>query len=85
MAGDVISIEGQSVPVRRTSSQRLRTATFTMNGREYTAIEQNASKPSRWGELARAGHQLVQFKEVESNRFVAVAIDGQVKEYGLDS
>ncbi len=81
MTCDAIEVEGKSVPVRRTSSQRLRTAAFTMGGHQYQAIEQNASKPSRWGELARAGHQVVQFKDVETNRFVAVAVDGKVKEY----
>jgi hypothetical protein len=53
-----------------------------MDGREYQAIEQNPEKPSRWGELAREGHQVVQFKNGESNRFVAVAVDGEVTIYG---
>lgn len=77
-----VSVAGRSLPVRRTSRQRLRTLTFTMNGRAYAAIEQNPEKPSRWGELARAGHQVVQFKDVQSSRFVAVAVDGEVTEYG---
>ena len=82
MSRELIAIDGASIPVRRTSSQRLRTAAFTMNGRPYQAIEQNAGKPSRWGELARAGHQVVQFKDVETGRFVAVAVDGHLREYG---
>jgi hypothetical protein len=53
-----------------------------MEGRQYAAIEQNPEKPSRWGDLARSGHQVVQFKNVETNRFVAVAVDGEAKEYG---
>ena len=28
------------------------------------------------GQLAREGHQVVHFKDTESNRFVAVAVDG---------
>ncbi len=55
---------------------------FTIGDRQYAAIEQNPEKPGRWGQLARSGHQVVQFKDVQSNRFVAVAVDGQVKEYG---
>ena len=51
-------------------------------GREYAAIEQNLDKPSEWGRLARSGHQVVQIKDVQSNRFVAVAVDGEAKEYG---
>ena len=53
-----------------------------MNGREYDAIEQNPEKASRWGQLAREGHQVVQFLDKTTRRFVAVAIDGKVKEYG---
>jgi hypothetical protein len=32
--------------------------------------------------LARSGHQVVQFKDAESNRFVAVVVDGEVTFYG---
>ena len=42
------------------------------------AIEQNAEKPSRWGQLAREGNQVVQFKDTAINRFVAVAVDGKI-------
>ena len=47
-----------------------------------TAIEQNPEKPSRWGQLARYGHNVIQFKDRATNRFVAVSVDGKVKEYG---
>jgi hypothetical protein len=82
MAGTEVDVQRKRVPVRRTSSQRLRMVSFTMGGREYAAIEQNPEKPSRWGQLARSGHQVVQFKDVQTNKFVAVAVDGEVKEYG---
>lgn len=83
MANDAaIELSGKSVPIRRTSSQRLKMVSFTMDGREYTAIEQNPEKPSRWGQLAREGHQVVQFKDNETNRFVAVTVDGTVRGYG---
>ena len=82
MNGTRVEVRGESIFVRRTSTQRLRTVTFTMGGREYTAVEQNSEKPSRWGQLAREGHQVVQFKDDEINRFVAVAVDGKVIEYG---
>lgn len=35
MTGKQIELQGQTWPVTRTSSQRLRTARFTMNGQEY--------------------------------------------------
>jgi hypothetical protein len=82
MSGNRVKIAGKWVPVRRTRSQRLRTVAFVMNGEEYEAIEQNPEKPSRWGQLARSGHRVVQFKKQTSNRFVAVSVDGKVKEYG---
>jgi hypothetical protein len=53
-----------------------------MNGQEYQAIEQNSQKPSRWGELARDGHKVVQFRDAATGKYIAVAVDGDVKEYG---
>ncbi len=82
MSADEVEMEGKRLPVRRTSRQGLRFVNFVMGGREYSAIEQNPEKPSRWGGLARSGHQVVQFKDVQTNRFVAVAVDGEMKEYG---
>jgi hypothetical protein len=82
MSADEVEVGGKRLPVRRTSKQGLRTVTFTMEGRLYAAIEQNPGKPSRWGQLARSGHEVVQFKYVERNRFVAVAVDGEAKMYG---
>ncbi len=82
MSGNDVEVNGTRIPVRRTSAQRLRTLAFTAGGHKYQAIEQNSEKPSRWGQLAREGHQGVQFKDAETNRFVAVAVDGKVKEYG---
>ena len=52
-----------------------------MNGREYQAIEQNPEKPSRWGQFARQAHQVVQFRDVVTHKYVAVAVDGEVTEY----
>ena len=37
---------------------------------------------SRWGQLAREGHQVVQIKDRGTNRFVAVSVDGEVTVYG---
>jgi hypothetical protein len=82
MTSASVRVGGKSTPVRGTSRQHLRTAAFTVGGREYQAIEQNPEKPSRWGQLARSGHQVVQFKDAENNRFVAVVVDGEVTFYG---
>jgi hypothetical protein len=82
MTSTQVEVEGKRLPVRRTSTQRLKKVSFTMGRRRHEAIEQNPDKPSRWGQLAREGHEVVQFKDVETNRFVSVAVDGEVKEYG---
>ena len=77
-----VEIEGEVFEVKRTSSQRLKTVRFQIDGREYQAIEQNPEKPSRWGQLARKGHNVVQFRDLANGKYVAVAVDGNVKEYG---
>jgi hypothetical protein len=77
-----IFIDGQTVMVKPVGSARLRSVRFQMNGRDLQAIEQNPDKPSRWGKLARDGHQVVQFRDVLTSRYLAVAVDGEVKEYG---
>ena len=82
MSATQIKLDDKVLPVRRTSAQRLKAVAFEMNGRKYQAIEQNPEKPSRWGQLARDGHQVVQFKDAATNRFVAVSVDGKIKEYG---
>ena len=82
MMSTSVSLNGKSIPVRRTSSQRLKTVAFSVEGHRYQAIEQNPEKPSRWGQLARSGHQVVQFKDAERNKFVAVVVDGEVTFYG---
>jgi hypothetical protein len=82
MSGGPVTVAGQSLRVKRVGSRRLRMVMFTANGRELEAIEQNRDKPSRWGKLAREGHQVVQFRDVVTNKYVAVAVDGEVTEYG---
>ncbi len=82
MSGSAVEVNGKQLPVKRTSASRFRTVAFELDGRKYQAIEQNPEKPSRWGQLAAKGHQVVQFKDAESNRFIGVAVDGKVKLYG---
>ena len=82
VGGTEVKVGRKTLPVGRTKLRRLKSVTFKMGGRVYQAIQQNPEKPSRWGKLARAGHQVVQFKNVNTNKFVAVAVDGDVKLYG---
>ncbi len=82
MTGTTMNVQGKTLRVGRSSGLHLKTVRFTMDGREYEVIEQNATKPSRWGKLAREEYEVVQFKDCAMNRFVAVAVDGDVTEYG---
>jgi hypothetical protein len=85
LSGSTVKVNETSIAVRRTSQHRLKTLAFAMDGREYQAIEQNPEKPSRWGKMARDGHHVVQFKDLETNKFVAVSVDGKVSLYGARS
>ena len=77
-----IEVCGKKFRVNRTGHNRLRTVIFTIDGHEYQAIEQNPEKPSQWGKLAREGHRVIQFRDINSNKYIAVSVDGQLKEYG---
>jgi hypothetical protein len=82
MSGAEVVVDGKASPVQRTGARRLRTVRFEMSGKHYQAIEQNPEKPSRWGQLARDGHRVLQFREIGSGKYVAVVVDGKVTEYG---
>jgi len=82
MSGSEVVVGGRKFRVSRTGSRRLRTVRFVAGGEEYQAIEQNAEKPSRWGQLARQGHQVVQFRDLQTQKYVAAVVDGEVHAYG---
>jgi hypothetical protein len=75
-------VEGRRSRVTRTGARRLRTVRFVMGGKEHQAIEQNPERPSRWGKLAREGHRVVQFRDLETQKYVAAVVDEKVQEYG---
>src|SRR3954463_4667843 len=81
MKGLEVCVEGRTLRVTRTGSQRLRTVKFVMGEREYQAIEQNPEKPSRWGKLARAGRRVVQVRDLGTQKYVTAVVDGKVTEY----
>jgi hypothetical protein len=82
MYEDVVALEGQKLRVKRVGSGRLRMVQFKLNGRMFEAIEQNRQKPSRWGQLAREKHQVVQFRDLATRKYAAVAVDGEITQYG---
>jgi len=79
---EVVLEDGQKLRVKRVGSGRLRMVQFKLNERLLEAIEQNPEKPSRWGQLAREKHQVAQFRDVATHKYVAVAVDGEITEYG---
>jgi hypothetical protein len=85
MNGEQVVVGDQRVRVKRVGSGRLRRVQFRVDGRAFEPIEQNREKPSRWGKLAREKHQVVQFRDVEARKYVAVAVDGEVWEYRKSS
>jgi hypothetical protein len=82
MNDDQVAVDDKKLRIKLVGSGRLRMVQFQLNGREFEAIEQNRDKPSRWGQLAREKHQVVQFRDVETHKYVAVAVDGEITEYG---
>ena len=82
MGADVVVVADESLKVQRVGRGRFRSVRFRMHGKNYQAIEQNPEKPSRWGQLARDGRQVVQFRDVATNQYVAVAVDGAIQVYG---
>jgi hypothetical protein len=82
MNEDVVAVEDQKLRVKRVGSGRLRMVQFKLNGRMFEAIEQNREKPSRWGQLAREKHQVVQFRDLATHKYVAVTVDGKITQYG---
>jgi len=82
MNGDEVALADQTLRVKRVGGGRLRMVQFKLSGMEFEAIEQNPKKPSRWGQLAREKHQVVQFRDVVTKKYVAVVVDGEVRQYG---
>jgi len=57
------------------SGKGARDATITLRG-----LEQNPNTNSRWAQLARKGHRVMQF--LDAGRYVGVVVDGKVVIYG---
>src|SRR5579862_5170816 len=81
MSGAQVVLGDQKIPVKRVGRGRLRMVEFLFEGRRFEAIEQNPEKPSHWGKLARDKHQVVQFRDLDQHKYIAVSIDGKAREY----
>jgi hypothetical protein len=67
--------------VQRTSKQRLRRVEFVMGEEPLIGIEQNPNTASRWAQLAREGHKVMQFRDARTGAYVANVVDGKVTFY----
>jgi hypothetical protein len=78
-----VELEGRKFAVRETQRKSLRQVDFEFAGREWRGLEQNPKTESRWAQLARKGHKVMQF--LEAGRYVGVVVDGKVTMYGKKS
>ncbi len=77
-----VKLSGQTFPVRATPKKRLREVDFVFDGQELRGLEQNPETGSRWAQLARGGHKVMQF--LSAGRYVANVVDGKVTSYSRD-
>jgi hypothetical protein len=75
-----IKLNGRLFPVRRTPKKRLRQVDFDLDGEAVRGLEQNPETSSRWAQLARQGHRIMQF--LCGGRYIANVVDGKVTFYG---
>ncbi len=86
-----VELGGQRFAVRETPRKRLREVDFVFEGQAsrktirdtkivLRGIEQNPKTESRWAQLARAGHKVMQF--LSAGRYIGNVVDGKVTIYG---
>jgi hypothetical protein len=75
-----VELGGEKFPVRETPRKRLREVDFVFEGQPLRGLEQNPKTGSRWAQLARAGHKVMQF--LSAGRYIGVVVDGKVTLYG---
>ncbi len=75
-----VELGGETFAVRETPRKRLREVDFVFEGQPMRGLEQNPKTESRWAQLARKGHKVMQF--LAAGRYVGVVVDGKVTMYG---
>src|SRR5467141_4046156 len=75
-----VELDGKRFAVRETPRKRLREVDFEFEGQPLRGLEQNPKTESHWAQLARAGHQVMQF--LSAGRYLGVVVDGKVTRYG---
>jgi hypothetical protein len=74
-----VTIDGDSIPVRRTAKHGLAQVDFEFGGELLRGLEQNPQTASRWAQMARKGVKVMQF--LSAGRYVAVVADGKITHY----
>jgi hypothetical protein len=75
-----VELDGKKFAVRETPRKRLREVDFVFEGQALRGLEQNPNTESRWAQLARVGHKVMQF--LFAGRYVGNVVDGKVTLYG---
>ncbi len=76
-----VELDGQKFAVQETPRKRLREVDFEFEGQALRGLEQNPNTESRWAQLARKGHKVMQF--LSAGRYVGNVVDGKVTLYGV--
>jgi hypothetical protein len=74
-----VELDGQRFRVRATPKKRLRQVDFVFEEQALRGLEQNPKTESRWAQLARQGHKVMQF--LDAGRYVGNVVDGKVTLY----
>lgn len=75
-----VELNGLRFPVWLTAKKRLREVDFRVGDEGVRGIEQNPQTASRWAQLARKGHKVMQF--LVRGRYFANVMDGKLMLYG---
>jgi hypothetical protein len=75
-----VELDTKSYPVRQTPKTKLRQVDFVFDGDEIRGLEQNPDTKSRWAQMARSGHKVMQF--LSHGRYVGNVVDGKAMAYG---
>jgi len=74
-----VDLDGETFPVKRTRSRKLRAVEFTFGEVALVGLEQNPLTRSRWAKLARQGKRIMQFTGEKG--YVANVCDGRLHRY----
>ena len=79
--GETVTTPSGTARVERTSKQGLLRVEFDAGERRLVGIEQNPKTASRWAQMARAGHKVMQFRDARTGAYVANVVDDKVTLY----